>query len=432
MSPHRTRLLLGLAALAMTALAGHALGQSSTFTYQGNLTVSGATYTGNADLRFRLYDAVTGGTQLGPQVELLTQPVANGQFTAGLDFGAVFAGQDCWLEIDVRAEGEGGYVTLWPRQKITVAPYAMYAFKAPEPVLPPPMYNPLQVALKRWQPITQSGAWVNVRRPAAMAFDGTNIWVSSYSYQELTKIRAADLAVLGVFPMPAGYGMHGMAFDGAYLWCTHLWGGLLSKVRASDGAVVGQYNVGEMPFQIMFDGDNMWVTLRSGYVKRIRAYDFVETGAYPFGADDPPWGIAFDGTSVWVVFDQQDVVRRIRRSDGGVLASVRVGTNPQELAFDGTYVWVGNYGDSTVSKVRASDATLVGTFPLGHPPMQLAFDGTDIWIAGGDSTLTKIRTSDGSPLGTWPVHSAPAWGSMAFDGANMWMACGEADLVRKH
>ncbi len=103
---------------------------SSTFTYQGELRASGNPVSSAVDLRFRLYDAASLGTQVGPQLSISALTPSAGRFTASLDFGSVFNGQSRWLEIDVRAVGSPSFTTLIPRQALTATPNAAYALSA--------------------------------------------------------------------------------------------------------------------------------------------------------------------------------------------------------------------------------------------------------------------------------------------------------------
>ena len=97
------------------------------FTYQGRLLESGEPYTGIADLAFRLFDAETGGNQVGPELLAPGLPIDNGLFTIDLDFGPeIFFGSERWLEIEVNG------TTLAPRQPMMPAPYALYALAGTE------------------------------------------------------------------------------------------------------------------------------------------------------------------------------------------------------------------------------------------------------------------------------------------------------------
>ena len=106
----------------------------SGFSYQGRLMDSGGQAQGVFDLRFALCeDAVLPG-QLA-MVSLDDVQVDNGHFSVMLDFGdyGLFDGNERWLEIAVRqAEFSDPceYTALSPRQKVSPAPYALYALSA--------------------------------------------------------------------------------------------------------------------------------------------------------------------------------------------------------------------------------------------------------------------------------------------------------------
>lgn len=104
------------------------------FTYQGQLKDAGSPLNGPADFQFSLWDAVTGGAQIGSMVSLNAVNITNGLFTVNLDFGAAaFSGNARWLQLAVRspAGGVGAFTTLSPRQPLTAAPYALYALGSP-------------------------------------------------------------------------------------------------------------------------------------------------------------------------------------------------------------------------------------------------------------------------------------------------------------
>lgn len=103
------------------------------FTYQGMLQSSGGQADGTFDFQFRLYDAVSGGSQVGSTVTLDDVAVNDGLFTVVLDFGAnVLGGSPRWLAISVRPGSGGSYETLSPRQPLNPTPYAIHAWSAGE------------------------------------------------------------------------------------------------------------------------------------------------------------------------------------------------------------------------------------------------------------------------------------------------------------
>ena len=123
-----------LVALMLSSVASASSLRAATgtgFTYQGKLSDGGAPASGSYDFEFKLFDALSGGTQKG-SVTLGDVAVSSGLFTVQLDFGDVFDGAALYLEIRVRpGASTGAYTTLSPRQALSATPYASYASKAP-------------------------------------------------------------------------------------------------------------------------------------------------------------------------------------------------------------------------------------------------------------------------------------------------------------
>jgi hypothetical protein len=106
-----------LACLAAIAAPASAAGTS--FTYQGELMANGSPANGNYNLRFSLWNAASGGTQIGALILKNSHPVADGKFTVELDWGAeAFQVGSRWLEVRVNS------TTLSPRQPINATPFA--------------------------------------------------------------------------------------------------------------------------------------------------------------------------------------------------------------------------------------------------------------------------------------------------------------------
>lgn len=118
----------------------------ASFTYQGQLRNAGQLVNGTADLRFTLWDAETGGSQVGSMNSVSNYQVVDGRFATNLNFGAgAFNGDQRWVQIEFRSPaGVGQYLTLTPRDKITAAPYALYALNSVESQW---SYNPKQQAV---------------------------------------------------------------------------------------------------------------------------------------------------------------------------------------------------------------------------------------------------------------------------------------------
>jgi hypothetical protein len=120
-------MLIFIATASMPAFA-----QSTEFAYQGSLQNSGVPANGNYDFEFWLFDALSGGSQLGPVVTRNAVAVSSGVFSVKLDFGELFPGANRFLEIHVRQSGGGAFTLLTPRQSISSSPYSIKSLSSAE------------------------------------------------------------------------------------------------------------------------------------------------------------------------------------------------------------------------------------------------------------------------------------------------------------
>jgi hypothetical protein len=113
------RTLFGCLGLLGLLASVWAQGVSQPFTYQGYLRQGGAPLNNpSQSMRFRIYDALTGGTALWDS-GALTVNVSNGLFTVQLNPPvSIWTGADRFLEIQV------GTTTLTPRVRLGATPYA--------------------------------------------------------------------------------------------------------------------------------------------------------------------------------------------------------------------------------------------------------------------------------------------------------------------
>jgi len=116
---------------ALPAVAQTPLGNE--ITYQARIQQSGVPLNDTADLEFRLFNALTGGVQVGSTQSISNLTVIDGDINVQLNFGTgAFNGDKRFLEISLRSPAGGGaFTTLTPRQPLTAVPYALYALSGP-------------------------------------------------------------------------------------------------------------------------------------------------------------------------------------------------------------------------------------------------------------------------------------------------------------
>lgn len=120
-----------MAVFLATGVAG-AQPVGTTFTYQCQVMSGGSPASGTYDFQLKLFDAASGGNQVGSTNCYDSVAVTDGLVTLALNFGDAFSsGTERYLEVGVRADttpgncGSGVYTTLSPRQDVTGAPLAI-------------------------------------------------------------------------------------------------------------------------------------------------------------------------------------------------------------------------------------------------------------------------------------------------------------------
>jgi len=128
--------LLGLTLVTSVWVGSHNKVQAqqpidNSFTYQGWLQ-HGANYvSATCSFDFRLFDAASGGTQLGPKISKSGVTVTNGYFSVILNFGDVFTNGPRYLDVkNVNCGKPGDPVDLAGRVTIIPTVYATYAITA--------------------------------------------------------------------------------------------------------------------------------------------------------------------------------------------------------------------------------------------------------------------------------------------------------------
>jgi YVTN family beta-propeller protein len=284
-----------------------------------------------------------------------------------------------------------------------------------------PVPTSQQIATLRWDQARNSSNTAPVgNNPAALAFNGSSVWVANYNSNSVQKINPASGAVGA--PIIVGTNPRALAFDGNNIWVANEGSGTVQKINPTNGAAGMPITVGTNPGALAFDGSSIWVANYSNNsVQKINPVTGVTVGsAITVGAG--PAALAFDGSSVWVANFTAGSIQRINPATHSTLGSeITVGTNPIALAFDGSNIWVANFGSFNLMKINPASGDILATIGVGKNPYALAFDGNSIWVANeGNNSVQKINPTTGAVSGHIPVGITPA--ALTFDGSNIWVA----------
>ena len=194
--------------------------------------------------------------------------------------------------------------------------------------------------------------------------------------------------------------------------------------------------LGGFPIGAAFDGSRVVTANAAGSVSLVTpgaTIPWTVTTVTPGFSN--PRGILFDGANIWVTDwrEDRDALFKLD-SDGAVLQTVTVGTNPAAPAFDGSSIWVPNQGSASVSVVRASSGIVISTLTGNglDNPTSAAFDGQRILVTNnsGDS-VSLWKAADLTAIGTFTAGLGSNPFGVCSDGVNFWITLkGPAQLAR--
>ena len=270
--------------------------------------------------------------------------------------------------------------------------------------LPPfPLFSPEYISL--------SDPSYNIIFPKAIASDGNNLWIGNWSSTTVNSnivnrinINTLSSSIL-TYPYFNFNSVSGMVFDSVnkYIWTTN-WG---------TNTVIG------------FDVNNPYIgiqTLSSGYFF------------------DNPFQIIFDGTNIWVGNYNNDTIttfnvsqlKTVGITDIKILSNYTNTTPPintgynfkkiQGMAYDGENIWVTNAPNYTLTSFNAKNPDNNIKNINVNKPYLLGFDGTNIWSSSNvTNTVTIFNPKD--PYNTMKtITNFTSPGRFCYDGKNtMWI-----------
>jgi DNA-binding beta-propeller fold protein YncE len=194
-----------------------------------------------------------------------------------------------------------------------------------------------------------------------------------------------------------GFGANGIAFDGSRIWTANTDGASISIISLNPTSVTTLQGDFSNPVAILYDGSHIWVSDISAHrlVKLNSDGSIVQIMHNVF----TPYDMEFDGTNIWVLGYNSNGIKVIRVKDaqGNPLPTaftvmILEGNgidHPIGMAFDGERILITNTTGDSVSLWKATDLTPLGSFSTGagSHPYSACSDGLNFWITllGSDS-----------------------------------------------
>src|ERR1041384_1255169 len=293
--------------------------------------------------------------------------------------------------------------------------------------------NGTSATLDRWWTVTDPGALRAVSLnatavPHDIVCDGLDLWISDENAR-VFRVRASDGTLLGTWTGATGarglIAAAGRIFVAADLGSANPGKIYVINPEAAPGPVsVFENDTGAQPFEITFDGANLWTANpQSGSISRVNVGTLVDS---TFTGFTNPVNILWDGTSLWV--NDFGHVERLDPNNATVLESIPV--TGGKMRFDGANIWLSNANVSanSITVVRATGplhgtilATLTGNGMFR--PYGMAFDGERMLVGNLDNrnTVSLFSATTFAPLGNVFLGANAEPRSACSDGVNFWI-----------
>jgi YVTN family beta-propeller protein len=205
-----------------------------------------------------------------------------------------------------------------------------------------------------------------------------------------------------------------LAPDGSRLYVTDFTTNSVSIVDPATNAVVGTIPNIASPIEIVVNpaGTRAYVVGNTGFVFVIGLASNTIVATIPVGSS--PNGIALqpDGSRAYVANQFSDSVSVIDTAANAVIATIPVGTLPRKIAVtpDGTRAYVSNVNSNNVSVIDLTTNAVTATVSVGSTPQGIGVtaDGSQVYVSNflGD-TISRISTATNAVVGTIAFSGRP-------------------------
>jgi len=260
--------------------------------------------------------------------------------------------------------------------------------------------------------------------PEAVASDGTDLWVASFSSGTVSRVRASDGKLLDTWT-GADNPNNVLAAKEKIFVIGMTNPGVIYQINPTQPAgmvTLLSSNLGVNPQGIAFDGSRIWTAnVAGGSVSIVTLNPAISVSTVTAGFTNL-WGILFDGANIWVTDEGTNKLFKLD-SNGAIIQTVTVGTAPKHPVFDGKNIWV-PCGAGTVTVVRASTGAVLATLTGNglNVPFTAAFDGERILVTNGNGNSVSLwKAADLSPLGSVSTGAGSFPVGACSDGLNFWI-----------
>jgi YVTN family beta-propeller protein len=152
-----------------------------------------------------------------------------------------------------------------------------------------------------------------------------------------------------------------------------------------------------------------------------------EEATLVFVPPSPGGALVADEATIWATSFEENVVRRIDAENGNVVATIKVGINPDRVAVTGDAVWVSNHRGGSVSRIDPATNRVVASVKVGPKgpagPQSIEGGGGGVWVGVPNisavvridpATNKIVKTIDVDipgvvPCGDFAINESDVW-----------------------
>lgn len=292
---------------------------------------------------------------------------------------------------------------------------------------------------------TNSGNFPLGHNPVYAAIFAARVWIANQSDDSISFYSTSD--VVGTqassITLPAGSSPGFMTGAGLTLYVANSGNNTVSAISTPISALSATINVGSTPVALAATPGSTklyCVNKGSNNVSVISTADFSQIGSPIAVGASPVWAVMRpDGAALYVVNQGSGTVSVISTSTDTVVATLSVGTLPNNAVYDSSLqrLYVTNPGSNSISVFNASAPvpTLLNTVTVGAAPVRVTAlaDGSRFYTANsGCSDIIDLQNCSGSTVSvvdagsfqvrkTITVGTTPVWIDAASDGTKVFV-----------
>jgi YVTN family beta-propeller protein len=252
---------------------------------------------------------------------------------------------------------------------------------------------------------------------AAMAADGTSIWLAEPNAGAVVRVDQATRSVVQRIPVEGAGAV--AAAEGA-VWAGSVPAGVVWRIDAQTGKRTQRIDLGGAHVAALAAAHGrIWVADVTDQTL-IAIDSSTGTVRQTFELLVEPTALAVGRHAIWIADYDAGVVTEIDVATGATLATTHVGNGPAAVSVGAGAVWVANSLDSSVSRIDPSSGAVTATIPVGSYPVALALTAGDVWVGNEYSAnVSRIDLERNSVAETTRVDGAPT--SMVAAGGRLWV-----------